>query len=532
MVSSLQQIKEEQPIADGNTASDNHSVASTNNLSASFVPKIRKQYTIQRKREKWTKEEHEKFLKGIELHGRNWKAVEEMVQTKTRKQIRSHAQKHFEKLKKQGISFPAARAKKKALHPYPSKKTQEIFACMIAYHNQANSLSSSSLTEANLKEHNQYIDNETQMNAIKNSYTSKFVQQQQEEEKQRLLQQANIHQGAPIFSSLLSLQIPEDEKTRIDYVKLFSFLNNLLMPSIYQTSKKSSSQDDVASIEKLCQSLTESDKQNLKRLLNNLAAVLVYDQRRQAMEQQMPGLIFNPLAMTSSTDIDSAIKLTINEKVGSGNPTNSPRSMNAEQILPGSIQISFMDNPIQSSNIQNYQPALNLGTPEVKNLFLSSNGTSDSSSYIGAKGIPHNQVGFLTSKMNIPGVSGIPHSFDFNQPVGSTLGIQSTCSKPSVSPLPSNHDFSINSNSIFGGRSITPDIHSQTGVLMTPRTNKIINLSEGSLDAELFQESQFSANEDTFKSPGKLSNRSKTNGFLTEFSQISNDEKCMAFETF
>lgn len=90
--------------------------------------KPRKQYTIQRKREKWTKEEHRKFMEAIEKFGRNWKKVEEHVHTKSRKQIRSHAQKHFDKLKKMGMNFPPPRAKKKAIHPYPSRKTNELLA--------------------------------------------------------------------------------------------------------------------------------------------------------------------------------------------------------------------------------------------------------------------------------------------------------------------------------------------------------------------------------------------------------------------
>lgn len=34
--------------------------------SGSFVPKPRKKYTIQRKREKWSEDEHKKFLDAIE----------------------------------------------------------------------------------------------------------------------------------------------------------------------------------------------------------------------------------------------------------------------------------------------------------------------------------------------------------------------------------------------------------------------------------------------------------------------------------
>ncbi|KAG2387284.1 hypothetical protein C9374_001616 [Naegleria lovaniensis] len=91
------------------------------------LPKQRKEYTIQQKREKWSDDEHEKFLEAIRIHGRDWKKVEDFIGTKTRKQIRSHAQKHFEKMKKNGEEFPKPRAKRKSLKPYPSKKTNEIY---------------------------------------------------------------------------------------------------------------------------------------------------------------------------------------------------------------------------------------------------------------------------------------------------------------------------------------------------------------------------------------------------------------------
>ena len=37
---------------------------------------------------------------GLELHGRNWKKIEEIIGSRTCSQIRSHAQKYFQKLNK------------------------------------------------------------------------------------------------------------------------------------------------------------------------------------------------------------------------------------------------------------------------------------------------------------------------------------------------------------------------------------------------------------------------------------------------
>ena len=48
---------------------------------------------------RWSKEEHEKFLKGLVLYGIKWKKVKTLIETRTNTQVRSHAQKFFYKMK-------------------------------------------------------------------------------------------------------------------------------------------------------------------------------------------------------------------------------------------------------------------------------------------------------------------------------------------------------------------------------------------------------------------------------------------------
>ncbi|MED6110591.1 hypothetical protein PIB30_044512 [Stylosanthes scabra] len=96
-----------------------------------YSPKVRKPYTITKQRERWTDDEHKKFLEALKLYGRAWRRIEEHVGTKTAVQIRSHAQKFFSKVVRdlsgnptslvEPIEIPPPRPKRKPMHPYPRK---------------------------------------------------------------------------------------------------------------------------------------------------------------------------------------------------------------------------------------------------------------------------------------------------------------------------------------------------------------------------------------------------------------------------
>lgn len=47
---------------------------------------------------RWTEKEHQSFLVGLRLYGREWKKVASKIRTRTSAQIRSHAQKYFAKI--------------------------------------------------------------------------------------------------------------------------------------------------------------------------------------------------------------------------------------------------------------------------------------------------------------------------------------------------------------------------------------------------------------------------------------------------
>lgn len=62
---------------------------------------------------RWTYDEHERLMEALNLYGNAWKLVERHMGTRTRSQIRSHVQKHFQSVKRSMIS---EMAKKGELH--------------------------------------------------------------------------------------------------------------------------------------------------------------------------------------------------------------------------------------------------------------------------------------------------------------------------------------------------------------------------------------------------------------------------------
>jgi len=74
---------------------------------------------------RWTKAEHDIFLVGLKQHGKGWKQIAAMIKTRTVVQVRTHAQKYFQKLEKaraQGRNGPVEMDCRDASMPQPIRK--------------------------------------------------------------------------------------------------------------------------------------------------------------------------------------------------------------------------------------------------------------------------------------------------------------------------------------------------------------------------------------------------------------------------
>jgi SHAQKYF class myb-like DNA-binding protein len=58
-----------------------------------------------KKNGRWTKDEHFRFLQALKMYGKEWRKVQQHVETRTSTQARSHAQKFFVKIEKKKLSL-------------------------------------------------------------------------------------------------------------------------------------------------------------------------------------------------------------------------------------------------------------------------------------------------------------------------------------------------------------------------------------------------------------------------------------------
>lgn len=90
---------------------------------ASSHPRPRKPYTTTKVREMWSPSEHARMLEALRLYKRDWAKVTRHVGTRSAAQVRSHAQKYFDRVARENTDefVPQPRPKRKSATPYPRK---------------------------------------------------------------------------------------------------------------------------------------------------------------------------------------------------------------------------------------------------------------------------------------------------------------------------------------------------------------------------------------------------------------------------
>ncbi|CDF33458.1 unnamed protein product [Chondrus crispus] len=84
----------------------------------------------------WTSAEHDRMLEGLRLFKRDWAKVTSFVGTRSAAQVRSHAQKYFDRVARDKTDdyVPRARPKRKSATPYPRKARDHPSAPRSAHH--------------------------------------------------------------------------------------------------------------------------------------------------------------------------------------------------------------------------------------------------------------------------------------------------------------------------------------------------------------------------------------------------------------
>jgi len=75
---------------------------------------------------RWTGEEHNRFLQGLQQHGKVWKSIATVVKTRSIVQVRTHAQKYFMKMNRGDSPTPTSKPPSLAGSPPPAKNDMSM----------------------------------------------------------------------------------------------------------------------------------------------------------------------------------------------------------------------------------------------------------------------------------------------------------------------------------------------------------------------------------------------------------------------
>jgi len=261
--------------------------------------KPRKPYTKTKPRVSWTQKEHARFLKALEMYNRDWKRIEEFVGTKTVIQIRSHAQKYFLKVLKNGTGEHLPPPRHKAKNASKGKKTATAAATPTATATAATAATAAAAAAA--------ATVATQLLVVKTaSDGSLTVQAQDRSQKSTPAQEQRVDTSAPNFKAV------------------YNFLSDLF------EVKETSSSDTETRLE----SMKPADRETTVLLMKNMRSNLCSRQ----MWQQQADLVADgcvtfldpqdALSMRTKSRPSQPVQNDVSGEGGSGEGSNEALEMN------------------------------------------------------------------------------------------------------------------------------------------------------------------------------------------------------------
>ncbi|CAD8188620.1 unnamed protein product [Paramecium octaurelia] len=216
---------------------------------------------------RWTKDEHQRFVEALSIHGKNWKKVEEHVGTRSGAQIRSHAQKFFNRLEKEF---------NKQFNGLKSSEIKQIFENNIQHYSEGD------VTQKRQRAGsiNDISEDDIQGNLESMQIESNQLQQQHQQQQVKM----QLQQG------ILDLNLPDScyHQNAKEQVTKYQQQQNKLQKKMQDVVDKNYSEE---LIKEICELHKEKDQiiaiQQIQNAYQSIAEVNQFEQQ-QSLRQQQP----------------------------------------------------------------------------------------------------------------------------------------------------------------------------------------------------------------------------------------------------